>query len=105
MRMPGEYDVADRRSIDGRANRPYQVAHVDERVRRVEAADERHEASRGDLEDREQRAIARAIDDARPNRRPAQTVDPGDGAFAAELAASVGVDRRRRIFLGARRSR
>ena len=94
--MADEHRVAD----GGGRRRAAAIARtrsrdVDERVRRVGAADERQDAARREPEQRQQRAIAGSVDDARPQDRPPQAVDRGDDALAVELAAAVRRDRRR----------
>ena len=101
--MTDEHDLAVPRRLERGGDRPNDIVHVNEGVGGVPAADERQQAQPGALEQRQQRAVARTIDHARPQDRPAQSRHRRHEPLAVELAAAVRRPRTRRIVLGARR--
>jgi len=56
--------------VDGRDNRPDEIADVDKGVRRVRTADERQHTTLRRLKQRKDAAIGRTIDHARAHDQP-----------------------------------
>src|SRR5438552_13968917 len=86
-------------ALHRRSDCAHDVRYVNQRVRRIAAADEREETPPGHLKERVERAVARSVHDAGSERYPAELLHRGEHALALELALAVRRDRVRRVVL------
>ena len=100
--MADEDRVAAEVGVDRGGDRANDVGHVNDRVCRARPPHERQHAESRHAEERQERAIAGAVDDAGTQRDKTQPAHPAQDLLAGELAAAVRGQRTRRIVLAPR---